>query len=148
MTNASAGLGKHLNAELAKRWRSSDDQIARFLNEVGLTGDEFSEALYIQPKQTENYEISIEELRIATADEETYYCYIGLEADENRYLIAWPVAHPVIPKKVCLALYVEVHSRLVSWWLTNAWRSQQLASAVWKLGDSQYRTDRGAPRFD
>jgi hypothetical protein len=47
------------------------------------------------------------------------------------------VAHRVVPKKILLALYVEVHSRLVSWWLTNAWRSEQLARAAWRLGDSE-----------
>jgi hypothetical protein len=39
--------------------------------------------------------------------------------------------------KIILALYVEVHSRLVSWWLTNAWRSEQLARATWQLADSE-----------
>ena len=34
------------------------------------------------------------------------------------------------------ALFIDTHSRLVSWWLVNAWRSQQLAAATWSLGDS------------
>ncbi len=139
MTNASAGFGKRLNAELAKRWRSTDNQIARFLDEVGLTGEEHNQALYIFPKPTRNIESSIEELRIATADD-GIWCFLGGEGDGKHTLIAWPVADRVDPRKIQkiqLAMYVEVHSRLVSWWLTNAWRSEQLARAAWGLGDSE-----------
>jgi hypothetical protein len=39
-------------------------------------------------------------------------------------------------KALYLALYVEIHSRLVSWWLINAWRSKQLADATWQLSNS------------
>jgi hypothetical protein len=39
-------------------------------------------------------------------------------------------------RKSTLALYVEIHSRLITWWLVNAWRSQQLADATWSLGDA------------
>jgi CRP/FNR family transcriptional regulator, nitrogen fixation regulation protein len=42
MTNVSTGLGKRLDLELAKRWRSAQDQIPTFLREVGLTGEEHS----------------------------------------------------------------------------------------------------------
>ena len=45
MTNVSTGLGKRLDAELATRWRSADDQISKFLREVGLTGEECSQAI-------------------------------------------------------------------------------------------------------
>jgi hypothetical protein len=34
------------------------------------------------------------------------------------------------------ALFIEVHSKLVVWWLVNAWRSKQLADATWQLADS------------
>jgi hypothetical protein len=51
--------------------------------------------------------------------------------------MSWPVADHTSLKKVVLSLYVEVHSRLVSWLLTNAWRSDQLARATWQLADSQ-----------
>jgi hypothetical protein len=30
---------------------------------------------------------------------------------------------------------MDIHSRLVAWWLTYAWRSQQLVKATWGLGD-------------
>jgi hypothetical protein len=76
MANVSAGLDKRLDAELAKRWRSADDQISKFLREVGLTGEEHNQALHIFPKPTGNIERSIEELRIATADD-GIWCFLG-----------------------------------------------------------------------
>jgi hypothetical protein len=136
MTNVSSGLGKRLDLELAKRWRSTEGQITNFLHEVGLTGEVHNQALYIFPKRTANTERSIEQLRIATADD-GIWCFLSSEADGKRAVMAWPVANHIPPKKILLALYVEVHSRLVSWWLTNAWRSEQLARAVWQLGDSE-----------
>jgi hypothetical protein len=135
MANVSAGLGKRLEADLAKRWRLADGQISRFLSEVGLTGEEHNQALYIIPKPARNIEQRIEELRVATADEGNW-CFLGGKAHSKEIVIAWPVADCVTSKQVLLALYVEVHSRLVSWWLTNAWRSEQLARATWKLADS------------
>jgi len=44
LAKASAGLGKSLNPELAKRWRSAHDQISKFLRGVGLTGQEHNQA--------------------------------------------------------------------------------------------------------
>jgi hypothetical protein len=116
LAKVSAGLGNRLDPELAKRWRSADGQIPKFLREVGLTGEERNQALYILPKPTENIERSIEELRIATAAEGKW-CFLGGGAEDGkRVVIAWPVADRVIRRKCLLALYVEVHSRLVSWW--------------------------------
>ena len=88
---------------------------------------------------TENIERSIEELRTATLDD-GIWCFLSGRSDAERRLWAWPVADRVAPKdtrKILLALYVEVHSRLISWWLTQAWRSEQLARATWKLGDTE-----------
>src|SRR5438309_2971230 len=120
MENVSAGLGKRLDPELAKSWRSAYGRISQFLREVGLTGEEHNQALYIFPKPTEDIERAVEELRIATADE-GMWCFLGGNAGGKRSVIAWPVARRVTPSKIFLALYVEVHSRLMSWWLTNAW---------------------------
>jgi hypothetical protein len=136
MTTVSGGLGKRVDAELAKRWRSSNGVISNFFREVGLTGEEHSQALYIFPKTTENIGRSIDELRIATAHD-GIWLYIDGNAGGRHRLIAWPVGSYVPPKKLLFALYVEVHSRLVSWWLTNAWRSEQLARAAWSLGDTE-----------
>jgi hypothetical protein len=87
MSNVSAGLGKRLEADLAKRWRLADGQISRFLSEVGLTGEENNQALYIIPKPARNIEQCIEELRIATADEGKW-CFLGAKADGKATVIA------------------------------------------------------------
>jgi len=129
------GLATRLNRDLAQRWRSSGDEISNFLGEVGLTGEEHSQALYILPKATENVERTIQELRVATIDED-FWCFVTAGSGDRTVVLAWPVGHRISAQHAASALYVEVHSRLVSWWLVNAWRTKQLASATWSLGDS------------
>jgi SEC-C motif len=141
MTDPSSGLGRRLDVDLAIRWRSADGQIARFLRLVGVTGEEHSQALYIFPKPSADVRQTIDELCIATANDKGWLYQTG-EWGGKPFVIAWPVAdHTALtarnPKKITLALYVEIHSRLVSWWLTNAWRSEQLARAAWQLADSE-----------
>src|SRR5271165_2366138 len=65
--------------------------------------------------------------------------FLGVKANGNPTVIAGPVADRMVgeTRKILLALYVEVHSRLVSWWLTNAWRSEQASRAVWEFGDRE-----------
>ena len=134
MTNPSSGLDKCLDVELAKHWRSAHQQISQFLHAVGLTGEEHNQALYIFPKPSANVRQTIDELRTATLDDGMWFFMTG-EADGKTAVIAWPVADHTPRKKMFLAMYVEIHSRLVSWWLTNAWRSEQLARATWQLAD-------------
>jgi len=44
------------------------------------------------------------------------WCFLGGRAEDGkRTLIALPVAHRMTRNKILLALYVEVHSRLVNW---------------------------------
>lgn len=136
MTAKAGGLSKRLDAELAKHWLSADGQIAQLLREVGLTGEEHSQALYIFQKDSANVHQTIDEIRVATANDGMWF-YITLKHDDENRVIAWPVADHTPRKKMVLALYVEVHSRLVSWWLTNAWRSDQLARATWRLADCE-----------
>jgi hypothetical protein len=136
MTAKAGGLSKSLDVELAKHWLSADGQITQLLREVGLTGEEHSQALYIFLKDSANVRQTIDEIRAATANDGSWF-YITLKHDDENRVMAWPVADHTSRKKMVLSLYVEVHSRLVSWWLTNAWRSDQLARATWQLADSQ-----------
>ena len=136
MSDESNGLSKRLDGDLARRWRSADGEITKFLRENGLTGEQHSKALYFFPRLTTNLQQSFEELRIATAKDGTWFFMTG-NSNGKPSMVAWPVADQTPPEKLLLALYVEVHSRLVSWWLINAWRSEQLAGATWWLGDHE-----------
>jgi hypothetical protein len=59
---------------------------------------------------------------------------------DQTVVLAFPVNKKVhtegSKQALYLALYIEIHSRLVSWWLVNAWRSKQLADATWQLSNS------------
>jgi hypothetical protein len=46
------------------------------------------------------------------------------------------VAKSTTPRTAPLVIYVEIHSRLVAWWLTYAWRSRQLSESAATLADA------------
>ena len=140
MTNVSTGLGKRLDAELAKRWRSADDQIIKILARSWPNGRGApSSPPHFSASRRETLSAALKNFASLLRTKE-YGIFLGAGLTASVIVIAWPVADRVATKKIkkiLLGLYVEVHSRLVSWWLTNAWRSEQLARAAWKLGDSE-----------
>lgn len=87
MTDVFSGLGKRLAEGLVKQWRSADGEIDKFLRDVGLTGEEHNQALYIFPKPTANIEHTIEELRVATARATDGGASLGLTPIGNQSLL-------------------------------------------------------------
>jgi hypothetical protein len=86
----------------------------------------------------------VDALRIKTANEGKWVFLTGTAGDAKTPLV---IAFPINTtfklgktsdafQKSTLALYVEIHSRFITWWLVNACRSQQLADATWSLGDA------------
>jgi hypothetical protein len=135
------GLSDLLPRHLGERWQSRRDNLSKFFGEIGLKQGEFSQALYILPVKPTELGKYLKELAIKVANEGEWS--VLLSRDDPPTVLAFPVS----PKcrlrrsanqfqKSVLALYTAVHSRLITWWLINAWRSEQLASATWSLGDS------------
>jgi len=135
------GLADIVGGDLPDRWKGGQERISHFLKSVGLTGNEHSQSLYIFPKTVFDPAQYLNDLRAQVGDEEPWIFLTGVAGDDKRpSVMAFPVNktfHLGHSQAVHLmALFIEVHSRLVSWWLVNAWRSQQLTDATWHLGDS------------
>jgi hypothetical protein len=50
MADRSFGLAEIIEGDLSQTWRRDKGRLARFLKGVRLTGDEFSQSLYIRPQ--------------------------------------------------------------------------------------------------
>ncbi len=134
------GIADFVAGDLPERWRSRRDQISVLLQQVGLSIDQHSQCISIFPKRTNDAVKTLDELRRLVDKQEPWAAITGTSGDPATPItIAFPTKSPTpTPQKAVLALYIDIHSRLISWRLINAWRSQQLAQAVWTLGDSMH----------
>jgi hypothetical protein len=147
MADRSFGLAEIIEGDLSQTWRREKGRLARFLKGVGLTGDELSQSLYIMPKYSFDPDQYLHGFDDAQLDNDAQWAKIIGPRGPNQpsIVLAYPVSKKVriagggSRQAVCnslLTLFVEVHSRLVVWWLVNAWRSKQLADATWQLADA------------
>jgi len=144
MADRPLDLADVLGGGLGEKWRRDSGRLSRFLNSVGLTGGEHSRSLYIFPVQTSNPAHRLEELSVHIDPDEQWITLAGhREPHKTPLLLAFPVSikfrggqSQQAFRKNHLALFIEVHSRLVTWWLVNSWRSKQLAEATWELSNS------------
>ena len=133
-----------LDQGLAVRWKQAEGRLSKFLASVGLARGEHSQSLYIFPATPLDPIRYLRDIETHLEDTEQWAELIGSrDPDNTPMVLAFPVSRKVRLKgspdalgNAVLALYVEVHSRLVGWWLINAWRSRQLAEATWHLADA------------
>jgi hypothetical protein len=138
MIDRQPGLSALLKGDLSIQWTRSYQKLVGFFQMVGLKGDEDSQVLYINPIKVSDLETYLSKIRL---DKDEHWYYIGGHIGTDQVVLAFPVNKKLkssqASSKGPLALFIEVHSRLISWWLVNAWRSQQLANATWHLSDSR-----------
>jgi hypothetical protein len=128
-----------LKRELGDEWTRCEQRLPKLLQSLGLQGGEHSQSLYIFPQRTTEPNILLEKLRAEADPNERWAILTARSETDNRHeVIAFPVGLKLTAntKKILLALFIETHSRLVAWWLVNAWRSLQLAQATWQLANS------------
>jgi hypothetical protein len=143
MAYRSPDLADLLGGDLADQWKRHEGSFSRFLESVGLTGDEYSQCIYIHitPAPASNPTQYLDALA-KQIDPKEQWAYATLTGDLSDSVIVFPVSKKFrCPpreafRQTCLALFVEVHSTLVTWWLINAWRSKQLTDATWHLADA------------
>jgi hypothetical protein len=136
MVDHKPGLSALLKDNLSIQWTRSYQKLVEFFQMLDVKGDEGSQALYINPVKASDLQAYISTIRIGK-DEQWYY--VGGHIGTDQVVLAFPVNKKLKSSQVFteapLALFIEVHSRLISWWLINAWRSQQLANATRHLAD-------------
>jgi hypothetical protein len=138
MANDEFGLASIIDGDLSARWKSGKGRLSQFLKEAGLVEDALGQALYIFPQTTSDPARYASRLRAHIGEMARWACLTG-----DKEVLAFPINTNIDISKArnplrqsMMALFIEVHSRLVSWWLVNAWRSQQLADSTWQLGDA------------
>jgi hypothetical protein len=131
MADRKSTLADLVEGDLPARWEREKDRLSQFLKGVGLTEGEHSKSLYVTPKTILRLDQFLEEFRPAVDDKGQWAFLTGkMDADQAPMAVAFPVnkklrmgSGSTLLKKSQVALFIEVHSRLVSWWLVNAWCS-------------------------
>jgi hypothetical protein len=71
----------------------------------------------------------VDSLQPAVRDDGTWSFATTSGSDGRRHGFAMPVAGDDITR-VPMFFFVEIHTQLIAWWLTTAWRTRQLARAA------------------
>lgn len=136
MTGRIFGLADFVDPQLGTRWNESRSRIGSLLSEVGVSEGTHTQSVHLYPILTGDPEQTIDELAAATAHEGLWsYLTTTRGPDGRLWIFALPTRN-ASPSNIWLLPYVEIHSRLIAWWLTYAWRSDELAKSAWDLGDS------------
>lgn len=127
-------FGTLLNPMAAAEWLNAQELLPALLSSYGVTEEITSQWFASVPRTTSNpgkYRAMLE----SHLDEGDVWQYIESVADEagNVAVRSLPVARN--SSRPSDFLFVEAHSQLIAWWLASAWRSDQLARAIWMLGD-------------
>jgi len=108
--------------------RSSVTNLLEFLDSVGGTPDAFTQMLRLVPLKTKSAQEFADWLEPQTSGE--HWSLITMRRQQSGDL--WALACPtrsVGLETMWLFPFIEVHSILVTWWLTAAWRTRQLTEA-------------------
>jgi hypothetical protein len=115
------------------RPRSFRDDLLEFLDTVGGTPDAFTQMLRLVPLETASAQKFANWLEPQTGGEHWSFITMRGEASGLRAL-ACPT-RSVGLETMFLFPFIEVHSGLVAWWLTAAWRTRQLTEAATALSE-------------
>ena len=107
--------------------------LLEFLDSVGGTPDAYTQMLRLVPLSTTSAQTFANWLEPQTAGEHWSFITIRGEASGLRAL-ACPT-RSVGLETMFLFPFIEVHSVLVAWWLTAAWRTRQLTEAATALSE-------------
>jgi hypothetical protein len=132
----------YFHPPLRVAWQSSRARLSDLAKLLNVPTEDAFPALFINMRMTDSPD---ERPRTeATATEEQVNVVTRTIADgKTNRVIAWPTK-PIAAKQFHLAPFIEIHSRLLAWWLTTVWRSLDLAQSTWELADSDRVTSAAA----
>ena len=108
--------------------------LLEFLDSVGGTPDAFTQMLRLVPLNTTSAQKFANWLEPQTAGE--HWSIITMRGQTSGRLQAFACpTRPVGLETMFLFPFIEVHSVLVAWWLTAAWRTRQLTEAATVLSE-------------
>lgn len=130
------GIADIVDHALGVRWKAAARRVDQFLNGLGVSENMLTQTMILYPISTTNVDHTTSNLAALTADDGLWACMTTKPNDKGTsHVFAFPV-RKFSSQNTDVAPFVDVHSRLVAWWLVNAWRCRQLANATWSLGDA------------
>jgi hypothetical protein len=129
-------IADEFSAPLREAWDASKSLLAELVQRLDIPTDVSSQALFINAQATDDPDGTIREFaRNMTPEEQVTYLTIPtMEGKSHRVMIV-PSKNSQ-SKNAHLVPFIEIHSRLVAWWLTTTWRSLDLAQSTWELTDA------------
>ncbi|MEV7008903.1 hypothetical protein [Streptosporangium sp. NPDC051022] len=123
-------------AQLHQDWLEAWNALNGFLDDIGATNEAHTVTLRLIACRIESPTHFIDSLQSQVSRDETW-AFISTSPDDSgeQYAYALPVAH-WRPQDAYSILFVEIHTVLVAWWLTTAWRARQLARAAMALTEA------------
>ena len=129
-------LERGIAPPLLSSWRSAAERFGGLLGSLGVTEETQTTEILLRQVPIESPQRFSTDLATATAEDDAYWLYFTLSDGKSRAALALPVAKRLSPASASLGLYVEIHSRLIAWWLTYAWRTSQLHAAAGDLASA------------
>ncbi len=123
-------LERGISEALLASWDAAAATFEALLRGLGVDEERQTTEILLRQVPIESPEQFATDLAARTAGYNEYWLYFTLTDGTAQAGLALPVATPRQPSSASLGLYVEIHSRLIAWWLTYAWRATQLQLAV------------------
>lgn len=133
-TSATGGVGQNCSEYLRSAWVEREGALCDFMKSLGASNVPGTQAVMLCPVSTSDVKRTFQELK--------KYSHVGgwgviirktEQVDVNEI---YTLPTKVVSKNTQhLFPYIEVHSGLVAWWLTSAWRSNELSKAAWLHGN-------------
>jgi hypothetical protein len=116
------------DATLRQVWAGAEIALFTFLDELEATEDASTLTIRVTPREIESPQEFVDTISPRVSHDGTWSFVTTATSSGKRYGFAMPVARSQ-PKDVLALPFVEIHTLLVAWWLTTAWRVRQLARA-------------------
>lgn len=113
-------------------WQEAEARLISFLDSVGATEDTWTVAVRLIPHRISSPEKFAEWLNRKVEKDRTWAIATTVDSERGLLGYALPVAQ-WRPEEALSFLFVEIHTLLVAWWLTTAWRTRQLVRAAIEL---------------
>lgn len=115
--------------DLRRRWSASEASLFKFLDSVGATRDAHTYAVRLLPRTIESPQDFADWIAPRVQHDGMWSFFTTTSSGGERKGYAMPVAGKDMTR-VPVFFFVEIHTQLIAWWLTTAWRTRQLATAA------------------
>ena len=117
-------------------WRNAQASLFEFLDSLGATEDAYTVTVRLLPREIESPQQFADWLNPQVGADGTW-AFLTTTADDRgrRHGFAMPVTRWRAEDALTFP-FVEIHTLVIAWWLTIAWRTRQLARTALTLADA------------